>query len=305
MGAAYGVEVRVSGEAYALLAAVAFALSTVFTRRFAVGAGGRAPVRPEVGVLVSLATDLVLFGSLAAAEAKDRAGRGLTWESGVLFVVGAVVASMLGRNLAYLSVKQLGAARSTAIRLCNTLFAAAVGWVWLRDLPRPWQVAGAVLVTVGLWLVVTEQEGWPDGTNWAGVASAVGAALAFALGDTARRAALQITPSPPLGAFVGVCAALPAQLAYLQPWRWPREALRQLWRADVLASGSFNTVALLLLFFAFQRAPVANAAALYNLQVLLVVLLGRWMLRGEDPGGSRLVAGSALAVSGAALVLWG
>jgi drug/metabolite transporter (DMT)-like permease len=138
-----------------------------------------------------------------------------------------------------------------------------------------------------------------------GVATAAAAALAFAVGDTARRAALHITPSPPLGAFVGVCAALPAQLVYLRPWRWSPQALRQVWRPDVLGSGFFNTLALLLLFFAFQRTPVANASSLYNLQVLLVIVLGRWMLRGEDPGGGRLVAGSVLAVAGAGLVLWG
>lgn len=294
-----------SGEGYALLAAFAFALSTVFTRRFAVGSGGRVPARPEVGVLVSLTTDLLLFGGLAAGEVQRGAAARLTAESVVLFMAGAVVASMLGRNLAYVSVKQVGAARSTAIRLCNTLFSAAVGWVWLKDLPRPWQAAGAVMVTVGLWLVVTEREGWSEGVNWAGVATAVAAALAFALGDTARRAALHITPSPPLGAFVGVCAALPAQVLYLRPWRWWQEALDQVRRPDVLGSGLFNTVALLLLFFAFQRTPVANAAALYNLQVLLVIPLGRWLLRGEDPAGPRLVAGSALAVAGAGLVLWG
>ncbi len=293
-----------SGEGYALLAALAFALSTVFTRQFATGLRGRAPVAPEVGVLVSLSTDLLLFGALAAGEVRRGALSLLRVESAVLFMVGAVVASMVGRNLAYVSVKQVGAARSTAIRLCNTLFAAAVGWVWLRDLPRPWQLGGAVMITVGLWLVVTEREGWSGTASWAGVATAVGAALAFALGDTTRRAALGITPSAPLGAFVGVCAALPAQLVYLRPWRWSPQALRQVWRPDVLGSGLFNTVALLLLFFAFQRTPVANAAALYNLQVLLVILLGRWMLGGKDPGGPRLVAGSVLAVVGAGLVLW-
>ncbi len=294
-----------SGEGYALLAAAAFALSTVFTRRFAVGSKGRPAVRPEIGVLVSLTTDLLLFGGLAWWELRRGAVAQLTGQSVALFMVGAVVASMLGRNLAYRSVQQVGAARSTAIRLCNTLFAAAVGWVWLRDLPRPWQVGGALMITVGLWLVVSEREGWSERHSWAGVATAVGAALAFALGDTARRAALHITPSPPVGAFVGVCAALPAQVVYLRPWRWPRETFRQVWRVDVLGSGLFNTVALLLLFFAFQRTPVANAAALYNLQVLLVIVLGRWMLRGDDPSGPRLVAGSTLAVVGAALVLWG
>jgi drug/metabolite transporter (DMT)-like permease len=227
-------------------------------------------------------------------------------ESVALFMVGAVVASMLGRNLAYLSVKQVGAARSTAIRLCNTLFAAAVGWVWLRDLPRPWQVGGAGMITVGLWLVVTEREGWSEGTNWVGVATRRGGGPWPSRWET-RPGGQPCTspPSPPLGAFVGVCAALPAQLVYLRPWRWSPQALRQVWRPDVLGSGFFNTLALLLLFFAFQRTPVANASSLYNLQVLLVIVLGRWMLRGEDPGGGRLVAGSVLAVAGAGLVLWG
>jgi drug/metabolite transporter (DMT)-like permease len=299
------VEVPLSGEAYALLAALAFALSTVFTRQFSVGSGGRRPVAPEVGVLVSLSTDLVVFGALAAPELRHGLGARLDLQAVALFMVGAVVASMLGRNLAYASVKRVGAGRSTAIRLCNTVFAAAVGWVWLRDLPRPWQLVGAAMVTVGLWVVVTEREGWRDSVDWKGLAAAVGAALAFALGDTARRAGLQLLPSAAVGAFVGVWAALPVQLLWLRPWRWRRDAVRQLWRPDVLAGGFFHTLALLLLFFAVQRTPVANAAALYNLQVLIVIALGRWMLRGEDPGGLRLVGGSALAVAGALAVLWG
>lgn len=293
-----------SGEAYALLAALAFALSTVFTRQFSVGSAGRPPVAPEVGVLVSLSTDLVVFGALAAPELRGGLGR-LDPRAVALFMVGAVVASMLGRNLAYASVKLVGAGRSTAIRLSNTVFSAAVGWLWLRDLPRPWQLAGAAMVTVGLWVVVTEREGWRDSLDWRGVGTAVGAAVAFALGDTARRAGLQLVASVPVGAFVGVWAALPAQLLWLRPWRWTREEVARLWRPDVLAGGFFNTLALLLLFFAVQRTPVANAAALYNLQVLIVIALGRWMLRGEDPGGWRLVGGSCLAVAGAMAVLWG
>ncbi len=294
-----------SGEVFALFGAFAFALSAVYTRRFTVGAPDRPPAPPELGVLVSLLADLVTFGSLALGEVSRGRANLLRPESVFLFMVGAVVASMVGRNLSYLSVQQIGAGRSTAVRLSNTVFSALVGWVWLRDLPRPLQLAGAALITIGLWLVVTEREGWGARVNWAGVLTGVGAAMAFAVGDTARRAGLQITPSVPLGGFVGVCAALPAQLLWLRPWRWRPETWRHLRRPDVVASGVFNSIALLLLIFAVQRTPVANAAALYNLQVLLVIGLSRWMLRGEDPGGARLLLGSTIAVVGAALVVGG
>ncbi|MDR5710510.1 MAG: DMT family transporter [Armatimonadota bacterium] len=293
------------GEGFALLAAFAFALSAVYTRRFTTGVGGRPPAPPEIGVLASLLGDLTTFGALAVGELARGKGQLLRPESVALFLTAGLVASMLGRNLAFFSVKQIGAGRSTAVRLSNTVFSAAVGWVWLRDLPRPMQLVGIVLVTVGLWVVVTEREGWERDTNWAGVLTAVSAALAFAVGDTARRAGLLITPSVPISGFLGACAAIPAQLILLRPWRWPEAIWRHLLRPDVLASGGFNSVALLFLTVAVHRTPVANAAALYNLQVLLVIALGRWMLRGEDPGGLRLVMGSATAVAGAALVLGG
>ncbi|MCS7173021.1 MAG: DMT family transporter [Armatimonadetes bacterium] len=293
------------GEGFALLAAFAFALSAVYTRRFTTGAGGRPPAPPEIGVLASLLGDLTTFGILAVGELARGRSQPLRPESVALFLTAGLVASMLGRNLAFLSVKQIGAGRSTAVRLSNTVFSAVVGWVWLRDLPRPLQLVGIVLVTVGLWVVVTEREGWEQNTNWAGILTAVSAALAFAVGDTARRAGLLITPSVPLSGFLGACAAIPAQLVLLRPWHWPEAIWRHLRRPDVLASGGFNSVALLLLTAAVHRTPVANAAALYNLQVLLVIALGRWMLRGEDPGGLRLVVGSATAVAGAALVLGG
>jgi drug/metabolite transporter (DMT)-like permease len=49
----------------------------------------------------------------------------------------------------------------------------------------------------------------------------------------------------------------------------------------VLASAFFNTTAIRLVFLALQRTAVGNASALYNSQVLLVILIGRWMLRGD------------------------
>jgi len=72
---------------------------------------------------------------------------------------------------------------------------------------------------------------------------------------------------------------------------------------DVVASALANTAAILLLFLALQRTAVANAAVLYNLQVLLVILLSRRVLRERI--GLRLVAGSLVCLLGTAAVLFG
>lgn len=73
----------------------------------------------------------------------------------------------------------------------------------------------------------------------------------------------------------------------------------------MLGSALGNTAAILLLFLALQRTTVANASVLYNLQVLLVILLSRWMLRGDERAGPRLVIGSLVCLVGTAAVVFG
>ncbi|MDR5708807.1 MAG: EamA family transporter [Armatimonadota bacterium] len=290
------------GELFALLAALAFALSTVLAHWFMTAHN---PVRPEAGVLVSMTTNVAVFGALLLLEL-TRGLPPLTPLSLLFFLLGGLWSTMVGRNLSYLSVLHIGPARSTAIRLSNTLFAALIGLVGLGELPRPIQLGGAFLITAGLWLVISERSpagrGRPDPR---GVLAALGAAVAFALGDTCRRAGLRITPAPFLGATLGAAMALVAQLGWFAARRLQGGGVRIVWRGDVLGSALTNTAAILLLFLALQRTTVANAAVLYNLQVLFVILLSRWMLPEPEPASAPLVAGSLLCTAGTAGVLFG
>jgi DME family drug/metabolite transporter len=292
----------VPGELFALLAALAFALATVLSRRFMVGPD---PVAPEAGVLVSIVTNVAAFGLLAAVELWRGAAAALTPHSLAYFVLGGLCGTVAGRNLSYQSVLRMGPSRSTAIRLSNTLFAALIGLAVLRELPRAGQLAGATLITVGLWLVVRERDGAGAKPDLRGVLLALGGAVGFALGDTFRRAGLQVTPAPFLGAGIGASTALAVQAAWLATRRPRLGRTSRPWRLDVLGSALANTAAILLLFLGLQRSPVANVAVLYNLQVLLVILLSRWVLRGDERVGERLVAGSVVCLLGTAAVLFG
>lgn len=292
-----------TGELFALLAALAFALATVLSRRFMVGPR---PVAPEAGVLVSIVTNVVVFAVLAIWEWARGGLAPLTPRSLAYFVLGGLCGTLAGRNLSYQSVLRIGPSRSTAIRLSNTLFAATIGLAVLRELPRPGQLAGAVLITVGLWVVLRERTdpagGRPDPV---GVLLAIAAAVGFALGDTFRRAGLQITPSPFLGAGIGACTALVAHSGWLAARGRRGNPSHSPWRGDVVASALANTAAILLLFLGLQRSAVANVAVLYNLQVLLVIVLSRWMLRGDERLGPGVVVGSVVCVAGTAAVLFG
>jgi drug/metabolite transporter (DMT)-like permease len=293
------------GELFALLAAGAFAISTVLSRRFMIGGPGRPPVPPEAGVFVSMVTNVAVFGMLTTVEALGGGFGRLTRESAVLFVLGGIAGTLLGRNLAYLSVLRIGPSRSTAIRLSNTLFAALLGLLWLRELPRDAQIAGAVLITAGLWAVVADRGSDRGSFDAWGVLTAVGGAAAFALGDTARRVALGITPQPFIGAAIGAVTALAVQAIWLGSRRLRGRAIGLAWRTDVVGSALGNTAAILLLFLALQRTTVANASVLYNLQVLLVIFLSRWMLRGDERASPRLVIGSLICLVGTAAVVFG
>ncbi|MDR5694143.1 MAG: DMT family transporter [Armatimonadota bacterium] len=294
------------GELFALLAAIAFALSTVLSRVFMVGGPARPPVLPEVGVLASMMTNVLAFTMLASVELAQGAARQLTPGSALLFMIGGICGTLIGRNLAYISVLRIGPSRSTAVRLSNTLFAALFGLLWLRELPRPSQAVGAVLITVGLWMVLQNRQGEEGhSVDVRGVIAALGAALAFAFGDSARRVALGVTPFPMVGASIGATTALCAQVFWLRSRGLRAYLLRFSWRSDVLGSALFNTLAILLLFLALQRAPVANVAVLYNLQVLLVITLSRWILRGDEQIGIRLLLGSVVCVAGTLGVLLG
>ncbi len=298
------------GELAAIGSALAFGMSVVLARRF------MDAIPPESGVLVSITTNVIVFTTLAAITAAGGALPPIHPASVLLFIVGGVAGTLVGRNLTYLSLEQLGAPLSTTIRLSTVAFALLFGLVFLKELPRPWQLAGLTVITMGLWVCVWSRDRGAGSTRDGGSTRhrahgsafvlALAGAAGFALGDTVRRGALVLTPAPVLGAAVGACTALGGHLLWSRfraSARWPgKSALR---RPDLLGSALFNTLAILLLFVALSRAPVAIVSVLYNLQVLVVFILSPLLLRGREPVTAWLVVGAALALAGTTMILTG
>jgi drug/metabolite transporter (DMT)-like permease len=303
-GASHSGVSGVIGEIAAMVAALSFGLSTVLARRF-MGA-----VAPEAGVLVSIAMNVTVFAAISVLAALRGALPPITGTAVFLFAAGGLAGTLLGRNLSYLSLNRLGASLTVTVRLSNSVFSLLIGLLLLHELPRSLQLLGMVAVTLGLWLGLRPAGPGSDGsvrpTDWLGITLALAAAAAFAFGDTARRAGLHLMPAPVVGAAIGATSALLAHLAWSvfnHDARWPSPAVLR--RFDVLASGVLNTVAILLLYIGLQHAPVAIVSVLYNLQVLVVLLTGPVILRGQERLTPWLVAGSVLALLGTTLILIG
>ena len=293
-----------TGELAALSAALGFGISTVLARRFMTA------VAPESGVLVSIAMNVTVFLMLTLGAIWSAGLPAVNPTSLVLFVLGGLAGTLVGRNLTYMSIARLGPAMSTSIRLSNVVFSLAFGLALLRELPRVWQLVGLAIVTAGLWTGVWSRERVPaparGGTDVTGIALALGSAAAFGLGDTMRRMGLALTPSPVLAAAVGASAALLAHLLWStrrHSARWPRGAALR--RTDLWGSAACNTVAILLLLTALRHTPVAIVSVLYNLQVLVVLIAGPILLRGQEPIPPGLALGTLLALAGTTLILLG
>ena len=293
-----------TGELAALSAALGFGISTVLARRFMTA------VAPESGVLVSIAMNVTVFLMLTLGAIWSAGLPAVNPTSLVLFVLGGLAGTLVGRNLTYMSIARLGPAMSTSIRLSNVVFSLAFGLALLRELPRVWQLVGLAIVTAGLWTGVWSRERVPaparGGTDVTGIALALGSAAAFGLGDTMRRMGLALTPSPVLAAAVGASAALLAHLLWStrrHSARWPQGAALR--RTDLWGSAACNTVAILLLLTALRHTPVAIVSVLYNLQVLVVLIAGPILLRGQEPIPPGLVFGTLLALVGTTLILLG
>jgi drug/metabolite transporter (DMT)-like permease len=294
----------VIGEMAALGAALAFGLSIVLARRF------MGEVSPESGVLISIAVNVAVFVGISVMLGLAGALPRFTPFAVVLFAAGGLAGTLVGRNLSYQAISRIGASLSVTIRLTNAIFSLAIGFLVLREFPRALQVAGIAAVTTGLWLSLRPASRGPDasggGRDLGGVVIALASAAAFALGDTIRRAALQMMPAPVLGAAIGATTALLAHLiwsVFNHDARWPGAgALR---RFDVLASAGLNTIAIVLLYTGLRHAPVAIVSVLYNLQVLVVLVAGPLILRGQERVTAWVAAGALVALAGTTLILIG
>ena len=291
-------------DGVALLAAGAaaafFSMEQIWGKR-GIEAGGS----PLLASLMVASISMLVFGTVGAVRSDLATLVARSPEGIAVFLAAGAVASGLGVLLAYAGTARVGASVGTAVVNSRPLFVALLGFLLLGESLAPITVVGIAVLVVGLVLIALSRGGDLRGWRPIELAFPVGAAGAFALGNVARRYGLTRTDVPLFeGIAVNALGGLLVLLAYVAATRGravlraPRAAY-----AWFVLMGSTTALALLSLFFALARERAAIVDSITATAPLLTLLLTLVVLRDVERVTTRVVAGAALVVAGAVLIV--
>lgn len=282
----------------ALATGFLFAVGDVLVRRASKG------LSPRANTLVSLLVGTPLLAALAVALGEGLPqGRALA-----LYAAVGVLNFVVGRILFYTAVAGLGAASSAVIVSPVLLIASFMAWLLLGEPLTARLLAGAILVTLAIYLAVSRPSGKPLGgvSRRAAVAAGIAAPLVFAASSVLVRAAGLASDSPVAGALVSYLAALP--LVALLSGREVGALLEAAGRgraylAYAVGAGAAVTLAQASRYVSLDQLPVAEAVMLISLFPIHTVALAA--LAGEERVRPRHAAAALLAFTGVALGITG
>lgn len=286
--------------ALALIPAVLWGFSPVLEKR-GMASGGRA----IQAALVVVTLDAAIYWAVLLVTGRGAPFAGVEPYALGVFVVGGLVGTALGRIGVFAGVHRVGASVNTAAISVRPLFATAIALVWLGEPVGVVTGAGVVVLVAGLVVLTASRGGDLSGWSARDLLVPLGAALAFALGNVIRRFGLTTTEVSVLQAVtLNESAALVALLAYVVASGRTRSVL-QAPRASYgyfAGAGLITAVALLSLFEAFDRGPVAIVDSLAGTSPLFTVVFAALLLGDLERVTRGVVVGAALIVTGAALI---
>ena len=281
-------------EYFALQAALCFSIAHIFVRR------GLVHSTALTGSVISLGTSAAIFWLLVISWLPLSE----LWTPALLFFVAAgIFAPAIGQTLGYIGMERIGVARSAPIVNTSPIFSSLFAVLFLGEVWLPQNIAGTVLVILGLILLSLGQ---PVKGPWrkSDIVYPVLAALAFGVSTTLRKNGLITVPVPLLAAAVTVGTAFLALLGFVRL----RGAI-QLLQFNVRGSGwlfgaaLFNTGAILSFFSALNVGKVVRVEPLVACNPVLTILWTGIFLRRLEKLSGRVIVGALVTVAGTVLVV--
>jgi len=273
----------------ALCAAVAYALSFILSKR-----GMRRSTPITITFVSLLVQTITLFIILFAVT-------GIPKTTPFVFSLYAIagVLQAVARQLTYIGIEKIGAARSGPIRASVPLWSASVAIFFLGERMTGAIAAGTLLVFGGILLISWRaDEQVKDFRPWYIIAPLLAAILGGVVYPL-RRYALKFADEPIFfGAVVGIVGLL-CTTAYLA---LPTTREKLVWNRNSLgyfaSCGFFESLGLLLVLYALSYGTVVMITPLTATLPLWVVIGSRLFLRDVEIITPRTVIGALLVVAG-------
>jgi drug/metabolite transporter (DMT)-like permease len=273
----------------ALLAAISYALSFILSKL-----GMRYSTPITITFISLLLQTLVLFSVLLAVTGIPATSSFVF----MMFVIAGVIQAVV-RQLTYIGIQKIGAARSGPIRASVPLWSAAIA-VFVLGEAMTWSIAAGTLLVVGGIVLISWRANDADRNfrPWYIIAPLV-AAILGGIVYPLRRYALQFSDEPLyFGAVVGIVGLL-CIIGYLA---LPGTNEKLVWNRDSLGyfigAGAFESLGLLLVLYALSFGPVIMITPLTATLPLWVVLGGKLFLRDVEKITIRIMIGAILVVCG-------
>ena len=290
--------------------AIVYALGTAFFLAFR-DIFGRMAMRDIDSVLGTAATaftGLVVLTFAAFLNGDLQAGwPGWGWP---LFIIGlaGILRITVGRTTLFTAIQYIGAARASSFSATNVFFAMFLGVFFLEENLTLLLTSGAVLVVAGCVVVAMSRAQGVATEAWtryaAGMALALGSALAMALSAALTRMVVQEFSSP-LGAnFYASAIALPSFLPAIsnRPLRsvadWSYRHWRYIWLVGLVSAIGTTSG-----YFALKYAPLVVVQPIAQARPLFVLLMSWIFLQAHELVNWKVTVGALTIVFGTALLI--
>lgn len=288
------------GPLAALLAALFWALATLLYSQ----AGNYLSAAQLNLVKGIVACPLLLLAGWFTGQLLQLEGNLATY----LLLASGVIGITLGDTLYFAALRRLGPWHTMLLEYLAPPFAALLAWLLLAQGMRWYEVAAALVIIAGIFVVISEKPKTAARVTLSvsGIAAGIGAALCQALGLVMSFHALQAFNMNPLNAallrLLAGTVALTIALVVLKPSliKSTRAALRHTsipWLLTAIVMGTFLAIWLQQTAIAYINPGLAQTL-LATAPLWLIPI--QW-LRGQPLSG-RSIVGALIAVAGIALL---